>query len=438
MRKLAIVGRPNVGKSALFNRICKKRIAIVDEAEGITRDRLYAETEVFGLPFEIIDTGGIDPQSKDAFQEEIRRQAEIAYEEADSLVLVVDGTVGVTPLDQDLARILLKMGKPLVLAVNKIDEPKHSSLLHEFHCLGISKMVAVSAAHGFQVAEMLEMAWEKIQKEEEEKIQKGTRISVIGRPNVGKSTLLNTLLEEKRCVVSPLAGTTRDSVEIPFTYQGRPYTLIDTAGIRRKKSEHDVVEKFAALRTVRAIERSDVCLLLVDAQEGITAQEKKIANQIEDAGKGCIVLLNKWDLVKGFRMEHALQSIREESPFLAHCPFLCISAKEGRNLDKIFPEIDQVTLATQTRISTHQLNTFIEKAIQLNHPPMLRGKRLRIYYMTQVDVTPPRFILFVNHPSLMQQSYQKYLLNRFREHYPFAGTPLNFHLKGKPSSSPRS
>lgn len=431
MYKLAIVGRPNVGKSALFNRICKKRIAIVDETEGVTRDRLYAEAEAFGFPFEVIDTGGIDPKSKDQFQEDIRRQAEIAIREADTLVMVVDSEVGVTALDEMLARLLLKTEKPLTLAINKVDELSQKERIHAFYGLGISNMVAVSATQGFQIAELLESAWKGFAPKREEESFSGVRVSLVGRPNVGKSTLINTLLNEKRCVVSPIPGTTRDSIDIPFNYQGRPYILIDTAGVRRKKSEHDVVEKFAAIRTERAIERSDVSILILDAQEGLTVQEKRIANQIEEAGKGCVLVLNKWDLVKGFRMEHLMKALQLECPFLAHCPILCISAKEGRNLEKIFDEVERVYNSLQTRITTHQLNKFVERAIQLNHPPMVTGKRLRIYYLTQAEVMPPRFIFFVNREELMHVSYKKYLINSFRKAFPFAGAPLVFHLRGK-------
>ncbi len=435
MFKMAIVGRPNVGKSALFNRICKKRIAIVDEAEGVTRDRLYAEAEGFDFSFEVIDTGGIDPQSSDRFQDEIRRQAEIAIQEADTIVMVVDAHTGITRLDQDLARLLLKLEKPLTLAINKIDDHSQKHLIHDFYGLGIGNMVAVSAAHGFQIAELIERSWENFlprnNRNASQETRSGTKIAIVGRPNVGKSTLINAFLEDNRCVVSEVPGTTRDSVDIPFTYQGRSYILIDTAGIRRKKAEGDVVEKFAAIRTEKSIERADLVLLLLDAQEGLTVQEKRIANQIEEAGKPCVVALNKWDLVKGFRMEHLTRALQEDSPFLAHCPLLFISAKEGRNLDKLIVALDHVAMASQTRITTHQLNKFIERALQLNHPPMITGKRLRIYYMTQVDISPPRFVLFVNKPKLMHDSYKKYLLNSFRKIFPFSGTPLIFHLRGK-------
>lgn len=430
--KLAIVGRPNVGKSAIFNRICKKKIAIVDEAEGVTRDRLYAEGEIFGLHFEVIDTGGIDQRSRALFNEHIKQQAEIAIEEADTIVMVVDAQVGITDLDKEVAQILLRTKKPLCLAVNKVDNYEKMDSIYPFYSLGISRIVAVSAAQGWHIAEMLEMAFEGFKPlEEEPKDPSLINLAIIGRPNVGKSSLVNFLLDEERCIVSPIPGTTRDSIDIKFMVGATPFNLIDTAGIKRKHAEHDVVEKFASIRTDRAIERADICLLMLDAQEGLTTQEKKIANQIEEAGKGCILLLNKWDLVKGFRMEHCLQEIEENAPFLKHCPKLFMSAKTGRNVDKIFELVSQVHDETQKRITTHQLNKFIESAQQKNHPPMLMGKRLRIYYMAQVAIQPPVFILFVNNHRLMIESYRKYLYNQFRETYGFTGVPIRIHLKGK-------
>lgn len=430
--KLAIVGRPNVGKSALFNRICKKKIAIVDEAEGITRDRLYADTELFGFPFQVIDTGGINPRSKIPFNEEIKRQAEIAIEEADTIIMVVDGQVGMTDLDFELARVLQRTKKPLCLAVNKIDDQSHEDRIYQFQTLGISRKVAVSATQSWHIAELLEMAFLDFPKDQIEKPSiTPISIAIVGRPNVGKSSLVNYLLDENRCIVSPIPGTTRDSIDISFTKDGTLYTLIDTAGIRRKHSEHEVVDKFAAIRTERAIERADHCLLMLDAQEGMTTQEKKIANAIEAAGKGCILLLNKWDLVKGFRMEHCLKEVEDEASFLKHCPKIFISALTGRNVDQIFDVVQQVHADSQKRITTHQLNKFIGASMQKTHPPMIMGKRLRIYYMAQVSIQPPKFILFVNYPNLMTESYKKYLYNQFRETYGFIGVPLTMHLKGK-------
>lgn len=430
--KVAIVGRPNVGKSALFNRISGKKIAIVDEAEGVTRDRIYQKAEIFGRKFEIIDTGGIDPRSKADFNEHIKRQAEIAIEEADSIILVVDGTIGVTALDAEVAKILLRTKKPLCLAVNKIDSLYQMDLIYPFMQLGIAKVVAVSATQNWHIAELLEEALYPLPEEEfQEETFPALRISIVGRPNVGKSSLLNYILNEERSVVSPIAGTTRDSIDVAFERDGHKYILIDTAGIRKKKSEGDVIEKFAAIRTERAIENADICVLVLDAREGISAHDKRIARAIEEAGKGCILLFNKWDLVHGFRMEHCLKGVEQEVPFLLHCPKLFISATSGRNVDKLFPLIQEVKEAFEQRISTGQLNKFLNLSMQKCHPPMIQGKRLRIYYMAQVNTKPPTFVLFVNYPHLMLDTYKKYLLNQFREFYNFSGVPITFYLKGK-------
>jgi GTPase len=431
--KLALVGRPNVGKSALFNRICKKRIAIVDEAEGVTRDRLYAVGDCFGRPFEVIDTGGINPQSDLPFQEEIRRQAEIAIVEADVIAMVVDVTVGMTTLDEFVARLLLRTGKSIVLAVNKIDDLSRLDLIYPFYSLGISRVVGVSATQNFQIAELLEEAFSGLPLPEDESHDNSSvRVAIVGRPNVGKSTLVNYLLNEERCVVSPIPGTTRDSIDVELQSGEDHFTLIDTAGIRRKGAEHEVVEKFAAVRTQRALERADVCVLIVDAQKGMTTQEKRIAREIEAQGKGCILLFNKWDLVKGFRMEHCRKSFEIDIPFLNHCPILFVSAKTGRNLDQLFEAVKQVHEQQNRRITTGQLNKFVERAVQKYHPPMLEGgKRLKIFYLAQVDVQPPRFVLFVNNPKLMSEVYKKYLTNQFRQTYGFSGAPIQFFLKGR-------
>lgn len=429
---VAIVGRPNVGKSALFNRICNKKIAIVDEAEGVTRDRIYGKGELFGFPFNVIDTGGINARSTALFNEEIKKQAEIAIEEADTLIMVVDAHVGITDLDLELARTLLQTKKPVCLAVNKIDDIIQEPLMHQFHSLGISSIVSVSAAQNWHIAELLEAALKGFSRDISAEPKNDTiRIAIVGRPNVGKSSLINYILEEERCIVSPIPGTTRDSIDVSFTFDGQQYTFIDTAGIRRKRAEHDVVDKFAAIRTEQAINRADLCFLMLDAQEGMTTQEKKIANTIEEAGKGCIILFNKWDLVKGFRMEHCLAGIEQEVPFLHHCPKVFLSAKTGRNVDKLFPLAQQVYADARKRITTHQLNKFVGAALQKNHPPMIMGKRLRIYYMAQVGIEPPKFVFFVNFPNLMADSYKKYLYNQFREEYGFLGVPILFYLKGK-------
>ena len=353
--KLALVGRPNVGKSALFNCICKKRIAIVDEAEGITRDRLYAPADFFGKPFEVIDTGGINPQSHIAFQEEIRRQTEIAIEEADALVMVVDLTSGVTGLDEYVARLLLRKGKPVVLAVNKVDDLSLSDQVYPFYALGISKVIPVSAVHHFQIAELLEEAFRHVVfLDLNEGVDSTIRVAIVGRPNVGKSTIVNYLLDEERCVVSPIAGTTRDSIDVAIRAEDAHFTLIDTAGIRRKKTEREVVDKFASVRTERAFDRADVCVLILDAVQGMTVQEKRIAHEIEKRGKGCVVVFNKWDLIKGFRMEHCKKSFEADVSFLNHCPSLFVSGKTGRNLDRLFAVIKEVHKQQNRRVTTGQ------------------------------------------------------------------------------------
>lgn len=439
MIKIAIVGRPNVGKSALFNAICKKKIAIVDEAEGVTRDRLYAKTDFFGFGFELIDTGGIDNPKKGLFLEEIRRQAEIAIEEADSLIMVVDGTQGLQDIDQEIATILHRSSKPLCLAVNKIDSRTEEARIYNFQALGIEKMVGVSSLHGYHIAELLETAlspFDRSLKPEEETAS--TKVAILGRPNVGKSTLLNALLGHERSIVSPIAGTTRDSIDSKVLLDDHLYTFIDTAGIRKRHKEREVVEKYAHIRTEAAIERSEICLLVIDVLQGITTEEKKIATDIEKANKGCILLCNKWDAAKGFRMEHALKSLEEDLPFLKHCPRLCISAKSGRNVDKIPEEIQKVKTSMNQRITTGALNKALLASVQHYHPPVIGGKRLRIYYMAQVGTNPPHFVLFVNNPTLMDATYKKYLVNALRTNFGFVGVPLIFQLKPKAPMKERS
>ncbi len=430
MRKIrvALVGRPNVGKSALFNRICGKRLAIVDDEEGTTRDRLYGQADVFGKKIEVIDTGGIDVRDV-PYREEIRRQAEIAVEEADAVVMVVDGRAGVMMLDEEVAKVV--RGKNVCLAVNKVDDRAMEDQIHQFYRLGIQKMVAVSASQGYQIAELLEKALEGIEIPEEEDGKDTIRVAIVGRPNVGKSTLLNKLVHEDRSVVGEKAGTTRDAIDAEVMEDGVHFTLIDTAGIRKKRAESEAVEKFAAIRTEKAIERADVCVLMLDAQEGLTTHDKRIAGMIEEMGKGCVLVFNKWDLVHGHRMEHCLLALKEEAAFLAHCPTVFISAEQGRNLNKIFPMVKEVRQQQKERIGTGQLNKFLEKAVQQYHPPMIQGKRLRIYYMAQVETQPPTFVLFVNYPKLMLETYKRYLIHKFREIYKFTGNPLVFALKAR-------
>lgn len=433
--KIAIVGRPNVGKSALFNCLVKKQKAIVDEREGITRDRLYGLTDFFGRTLEVIDTGGMLAQ-EDPLAHDITRQAEIAIEEADVIIFVVDYKTGPLALDFEVSKVLRRVKKPIVLAVNKVDSlDANSCNLTPFYALGIQPIVPISCSLRWQMAELIEPLLKGIPHKQETETHPTDEsvipVALVGRVNVGKSTLLNQIIQEERSLVSPAAGTTRDSIDTLFTYGDQKFLFIDTAGIRRRQKELDVVEKFARIRTDRAIEDAKVCLLLIDCQEGVTSEEKKIAKMIEDSGKACILLLNKWDLNQGFRMEHALKSIELEIPFLAACPKLIISAKTGRNIPKLFPLIQQVYASFNQRISTHKLNKALISWMQEYHPPMVGSRRLRVYYMSQIETSPPQFVLFVNSPELLGSSYRRYLINQIRKTFAFEGIPILLTLRGK-------
>lgn len=441
LHKIALVGRPNVGKSALFNRIVGHRIAIVSDEEGVTRDRLYAKTEVFGKMVEVIDTGGVTNDSKIPFFQEIQEQTLLAVEEADSLIMVVDGVVGLTSFDEEVAKVLHRTKKPVCVAVNKIDHPSYEPKIAQFYSLGFSKVIGVSAQQANQIAELLEQSMEPLEDAitPEEIVHDGRiKVAIIGRPNVGKSTLLNQVLGERRSMVSDIPGTTRDSIDVELEIEGNKYLLIDTAGIRKKKSENEAVEKFAAVRTERAIDRADVCLLVFDAQQGLTIEEKRILAYIETLGKGCVLLANKWDLVKNTRMEHCVTGLYADASFTQCLPLLFISAVTGRNLSKIFEEVKKVYDLLHFRITTGELNRFVEKAIQKYHPPMIQGKRLRVYYLTQRTVAPIEFVLFINKVDLMTQSYQRYLVNSLREAFGFKGCPIKFKLQGKKKPEPAS
>jgi len=439
LKKLTLVltGRPNVGKSTLFNRICQKRVAIVDEHEGTTRDRIYGQIDGFGYRLTLIDTGGIGQGTKAAhlFHPSIQKQVESAWQEADIILLLVDGQVGLTAADEYLSRQLQRQNKPLYLIVNKIDNSAHThERLFPFYRLGIQKIFPVSALQGDLVMELLEkLLANPPYRECEATVEKEEmlKVALVGRPNVGKSSLLNYLLQEERSIISEIPGTTRDAIDVQTILNGIPITFIDTAGIRRRRAQRETVDKFAAVRTQLSIERSDICLLLLDAKEGITVQDKKIAQLIEEAGKGCILLFNKWDLVTGCRMEYCLHSFRMESPFLNHCPALFISALTGRNLFKIAQEIFEVSHFQNNRIPTGELNQWLEETVKAHNPPTVQGKRLKIYYMTQVKTNPPTFILFINSPRSLLNSYKKYLIHQLRKRYLFSGNPLFFIFKDK-------
>lgn len=442
LKKIAIIGRPNVGKSALFNRIVGKRISIVDAKEGVTRDRIYGTSTLFGTPFELIDTGGLVPSKNLPFQTLVEQQTQVAIDEADAIIFVVDGQVGVTTLDEHVAKQIKPLGLPITLAVNKIDAPSQEFLLSSFYSLGIKSTVPVSAHHGLYIAELLESVL-SLEEDNKERIdvsqmgEEGLSVAIIGRPNVGKSTMLNSLLVENRSLVSKEAGTTRDAIDAQSTFEGTLYHWIDTAGIRKKRGEKEVVDKYAAIRTKEAIERSSVCLILLDASSGLQAQDKKILTQVQESGKGCVLFFNKWDLVSGYQIEPCIQQIHRESPFTKHCPILFGSAKTKQRLSHIFPLLQKVHANWTKRIPTGELNQFLTKTIQQTPPPMQKGKRLRIYYATQVGVAPPKITLFINSPSLITPTYEKYLLNQLRASYSFSGTPVFFYFRKKESSHPR-
>lgn len=398
----------------------------------MTRDRIHAQSDHFGQPFIAIDAGGIATGVRSEMQDAIAVQTQRAIDEADILVMVVDAQVGVTTSDERVAEILRKAKKPLLLAVNKVDDRSQLDALHAFRSLGIPCMVGVSALHNFQVVELLHEALERGEKRSA-LLEEGpsVRVAIVGRANVGKSTLVNALLKEERCTVSALPGTTRDSIDTHIKVGDDSFILMDTAGLRRKKSEKESVEKFAAIRTEEAIERADICVLVVDGVRGLTSFEKRIAEHLEQKGKGCVLVFNKWDLVKGVRTEHCEKSLSFDVPFLEYCPKLFLSGLTGRSLEKVFPAIKQVHAALQKRITTGQLNRFLEKAMQTYSPPMISGKRFRIYYLSQIDIAPPRFVLFVNNATLMPEAYRKYLIHQFRNAYGFEGVPLQFFLRSK-------
>jgi GTP-binding protein len=429
--KIAIIGRPNVGKSSLFNRICKKREAIVHEEEGVTRDLLYGKSSFFSKPFAIIDSAGIDPKAEGVFTKLMEKQAKIGANEADVIVFVVDGRVGITIQDERVAKFLFTLNKPIILAINKMDGEHDPAIIQDFYSLGVKDMVLVSALHNIGIDDLLEKALEDFSGVEEEEEDKHPQIAFIGRPNVGKSTLFNHLVGQERSMVSEIAGTTRDQIDMLFEKGDKKYTFIDTAGVIRKNKARSVIDKFSAIRTEKAIKKSNLCLLLINIKEGLTSQEKKILSMVAENKKGCILLLNKWDLVQDHKMEHALRHMREQNPILKDIPTLIISAKTKRNIEKIFPLIDQVYHSLSQTLSTSKLNQFVETVMQKYHPPMIMGKRLRVYYMTQVGKFPPAFILFVNYPHLFCPTYKKYLINQLKKTFKLHGVFVSFFIRGK-------
>ncbi len=432
---IAIVGRPNVGKSMLFNRLVGSRLAIVEDTPGVTRDRIYASSDWSGREFDIVDTGGIEPKNDSEILMFMRDQAQIAIDTATVIVLVTDITTGVTAADQDVATMLLKSGKPIVLAVNKMDSTGTVNPdIYEFYSLGVGDPIAVSAVHGHGTGDLLDKCIEyfppQTDDEEEDDVIK---VAVIGKPNAGKSSLVNKILGEKRVIVSDVAGTTRDAIDTRFENESGKYMFIDTAGIRKKSKVDDRVEKYSVLRAQMAIQRSDVCLIMIDARDGVTEQDTKVAGLAHEAGKASIILVNKWDLIEKdtMTMDRMRDDIRRDLSFMSYAPILFISALTGQRVNRIFELINYVNEQSTMRITTGMLNNVLQDAMARVQPPTDRGRRLKIYYMTQTGVRPPNFVIFCNDAKLFHFSYQRYIENQIRSIFGLEGTPVNIVIRQK-------
>lgn len=430
---VAVVGRPNVGKSTFFNKIVGRRVSIVEDSPGVTRDRIYAEAEWLGKTFALIDTGGIEPDSTDVILSQMRAQAEIAMDTADVILFMVDGKEGLTSSDREVASMLMRTGKEVILIVNKIDSAKLPDDFYDFYELGLGEPVPISAANMFNLGDVLDMIVSKFPEIDEEEDDDTVKIAVIGKPNVGKSSLINALLGEERVIVSDIAGTTRDSIDTPFTRGEDKYILIDTAGIRRKSKVTGDIEKYSVIRAIAAIERCDVALLMIDAVEGVTDQDKKIAGIAHEAGKGIVVVVNKWDLVdkETNTMRDHQKDIAEELTFMSYAPSVFISVKEKQRLNNVIDMVKYVSEKRSLRIPTGQLNSLIADATMMNQPPSDKGKRLKIYYCTQVGIKPPLFSFKINSRELMHFSYARYLENKIREGFGFEGTSIKFVFREK-------
>ena len=433
MPVVAIVGRPNVGKSTLFNKLIGQRVAIVNDTPGVTRDRIYGECEWRSRKITLVDTGGIEPYSDDVILSQMRRQAELAIDTADVIVLVTDVKTGVVATDSEVAAMLLKSGRPVVLCVNKCDgigEPPAE--FYEFYNLGLGDPIQVSSVHGHGTGDLLDAVFEHLPEEaEEEEGLENIRVAVIGKPNAGKSSLINRIAGEDRCIVSDIAGTTRDAIDTQIENDYGRFTLIDTAGIRRKSRVDDEIEKYSVIRAQMAIDRSDVCVIMIDATEGFTEQDSKVAALAHEAGKGCVIAVNKWDAVEkdGRTMQEYRKKLEVDFSFMAYAPMVFISAKTGQRLDQLFELIQRVANFNAMRITTGMLNDVLAQATARVQPPTDKGKRLKIYYMTQASTKPPTFVCFVNRAELFHFSYQRYLENRIRETFGMEGTPIRFLIR---------
>ena len=429
---IAIVGRPNVGKSTLFNKIAGKRISIVEDTPGVTRDRIFADGEWCGKTFTMIDTGGIEPYSKDIILEQMRMQAELAIDMANVIIFMTDIRDGMTAADQEVCTMLQKSGKPIVLVVNKVDTPGEPPLdFYEFYNLGLGDPIAISSLHKMGVGDVLDECVKHFPTAEEEEEDDTIKIAIVGKPNAGKSSLVNKLLGENRVIVSNIAGTTRDSIDTLYEHNGEKYTLIDTAGIRRKAKVTDSLERYSVIRSYSAVERCDVCLIMIDATEGISEQDAKIAGYAHDEGKASIICVNKWDLVEkdNSSVNEFTKEIHEKLSFMTYAPILFISAQTGQRLNNIFEMVTYVTNQNSMRLQTGVLNDCLAEATMRVQPPSDKGKRLKLYYMTQVSTKPPTFVIFVNDHELAHFSYIRYIENCIRDSFNLKATPLKFIVR---------
>lgn len=433
---VAIVGRPNVGKSTLFNIFANSRISIVEDTPGVTRDRLYADTEWLDNEFMMVDTGGIEIMNTDKIAVSIRQQAQIAIAEADVILFVCDARAGITHEDAEVAKMLRQSKKPIVLAINKADSPKQEMEIFEFYNLGIGEPIPVSAANHLGLGDLLDAVVEKFPETSaygEDGNEDEIKVALIGRPNVGKSSIFNTLVGEERSIVSDVAGTTRDAIDTPIIREGQKFLFIDTAGMRRKARIDEPIEKYSIIRSLRAVDRSDVVLMVIDAIDGVTEQDKKIAGYAHEAGKGIVLVVNKWDLYDKDNTStlRYTENLRRELVFMQYAPVVFVSAMTKQRIHRLPEVIHYVAEQNAMRISTSVLNQVVEDAIAINPPPTEKGQRLKILYATQVKIKPPTFVIFVNEPEIMHFSYQRYLENKLREAFGFEGTPLQMIIRGK-------
>lgn len=430
---VAVVGRPNVGKSTLFNKMIGKRLSIVEDTPGVTRDRIYSKCEWRGCQFMLVDTGGIEPNSSDVILAQMRRQAELAIENADVIILVTDVRCGVTSDDSDVAAMLQKSGKPIVLAVNKCDSIGEPPLeLYEFYNLGIGEPFPISAAHGHGTGDMLDSVIDMLPSEEElEEDDEAVKVAIIGKPNAGKSSLVNRIAGEERVIVSDIAGTTRDATDTIIENEHGKFVLIDTAGIRKKSKITEKIEHYSVLRAYMAVDRADVCLILIDAVEGFTEQDSKVAGYAHEQGKASIVVVNKWDLIEkdNNTMNEYMTKLQNDFSFMSYVPFIFISAKTGQRVHKLYEMIDMVYQQNQMRVSTGKLNDVLAYATTRVQPPSDKGRRLKIYYITQPSTKPPTFVIFVNRADLFHFSYQRYIENQIRTAFGLTGTPVRFIVR---------